>query len=101
LLRLPTGRAAAGRDVAGVARRHGHRQSLQAVFLPDPVYVARLVAEAASGAEAIQLAAAHRPDVALLDIQMPEVNGIEAARQIVAANPDARVLMLTMFDDDH
>jgi DNA-binding NarL/FixJ family response regulator len=60
-----------------------------------------LVAEAASGNEAVLLAARHRPDVALLDIQMPEVNGIEAARQIVAANPEAKVLMLTMFDDDH
>jgi DNA-binding NarL/FixJ family response regulator len=60
-----------------------------------------LVAEAASGAEAIQLAANHRPDVVLLDIQMPEMNGVEAARQIVAANPAAKVLMLTMFDDDH
>lgn len=60
-----------------------------------------LVAEAASGNEAIQLAAQHRPDVALLDIQMPEVNGIEAARQIVADSPNVRVLMLTMFDDDY
>jgi DNA-binding NarL/FixJ family response regulator len=60
-----------------------------------------LVAEAANGNEAIQLAARHRPDVVLLDIQMPELNGIEAARQIVAANPEAKVLMLTMFDDDH
>jgi DNA-binding NarL/FixJ family response regulator len=60
-----------------------------------------LVAEAASGTEAIQLAADHRPDVVLLDIQMPEMNGIEAARQIVAAIPEAKVLMLTMFDDDH
>jgi DNA-binding NarL/FixJ family response regulator len=75
------------------------RDGLKTLILSAPDV--ELVAEAASGAEAIQLAADHRPDVALLDIQMPEVNGIEAARQIVAANPEARVLMLTMFDDDH
>lgn len=75
------------------------RDGLKTLILSTPDV--ELVAEAASGAEAIQLAAAHRPDVVLLDIQMPEMNGIEAARQIVAANPEAKVLMLTMFDDDH
>ena len=75
------------------------RDGLKTLILSAPDV--ELVAEATSGAEAIRLTAAHRPDVALLDIQMPEVNGIEAARQIVAANPDTRVLMLTMFDDDH
>lgn len=75
------------------------RDGLKTLILSAPDV--ELVAEATSGAEAMQLAAAHRPDVVLLDIQMPEMNGIEAARQIVAENPAARVLMLTMFDDDH
>jgi DNA-binding NarL/FixJ family response regulator len=75
------------------------RDGLKTLILSAPDV--ELVAEATSGAEAIQLAADHRPDVALLDIQMPEVNGIEATRQIVAANAGAKVLLLTMFDDDH
>lgn len=60
-----------------------------------------LVAEATTGQEAVQLAARHRPDVILMDLKMPDINGIEATRRIMADNPDIRILMLTMFDDDH
>ncbi|MED7929677.1 response regulator transcription factor [Nonomuraea sp. LP-02] len=59
-----------------------------------------VVAEAADGRQAVELARAHRPDVALLDIAMPHVNGLEAARRILAANPAPRVIMLTMYDTD-
>jgi DNA-binding NarL/FixJ family response regulator len=57
--------------------------------------------EAASGDEAIRLANANHPDLILMDLQMPEVNGIEATRRIVQDLPQVKVLMLTMFDDDH
>jgi len=59
-----------------------------------------VVAEAASGAEAVRLTGEHRPAVAVLDVQMPGVNGIEATRQIKAAYPEVRVLILTAYDED-
>jgi DNA-binding NarL/FixJ family response regulator len=59
-----------------------------------------VVAEAADGDEAVALVAGHQPDVAVLDVQMPGVNGIEATRRIKARHPDVRVLILTAYDDD-
>lgn len=56
--------------------------------------------EAATGDEAIALAAQVQPDVILMDIQMPGVNGIDATRQIFQASPHIGVLMVTMFEDD-
>jgi DNA-binding NarL/FixJ family response regulator len=60
----------------------------------------QVVAEATTGAEAVSLTLEHRPEVAVLDIQMPEMTGIEAARQIRAKIPEAQVLVLTAYDDD-
>jgi DNA-binding NarL/FixJ family response regulator len=59
-----------------------------------------VVAEASDGADAVRLAGEHQPHVAVLDVQMPGMNGIEATRQIKAAYPDVRVLILTAYDDD-
>jgi DNA-binding NarL/FixJ family response regulator len=59
-----------------------------------------VVGEAADGAEAVALAAETQPQVVLMDIRMPGVNGIAATEQIVAANPAPRVLVLTTFDLD-
>ncbi|MFI6157581.1 response regulator [Kitasatospora sp. NPDC051170] len=59
-----------------------------------------VVAEAGDGAEAVAAAVAHRPDVALLDIRMPVMDGLEAARRILARVPGCRVIMLTTFDLD-
>jgi DNA-binding NarL/FixJ family response regulator len=59
-----------------------------------------VVAEAANGDEAVALVAEHAPDVAVLDIQMPGVSGIEATRRIKAEHPHVRVLILTAYDDD-
>jgi DNA-binding NarL/FixJ family response regulator len=59
-----------------------------------------IVGEAPDGAEAVRLAAELRPDVILMDVRMPGVDGIEATRRIVSRDPAARVLILTTFDLD-
>lgn len=59
-----------------------------------------VVAEAADGEQAVTLVAEHQPDVAVLDIQMPGLTGIEATRRIKAQHPNVRVLVLTAYDDD-
>lgn len=61
-----------------------------------------VVGEAESGAAAVQMAQSLRPDVVLMDINMPGLNGIEATKQIMASatSPRAAVLIITMFDDD-
>ena len=57
--------------------------------------------EAKDGRETVELAATMKPDLILLDIGMPNLNGLEAARQILAASPEAAILILTMHDTDH
>lgn len=59
-----------------------------------------LVAEASTGNETMKIAAELQPDVILMDIQMPDVNGIDATRQILRVSPHIGVIMLTMFKDD-
>ncbi|HEX7434995.1 MAG TPA: response regulator transcription factor [Anaerolineaceae bacterium] len=74
--------------------RHGIRGLL--VATPD----FEVIGEATSGDEAITLADELVPDVILMDIHMPGVNGIEATRRILHDHPQIRVLMVTMFEDD-
>ena len=59
-----------------------------------------VVAEASNGLEAVQKAARYRPTVVLMDIRMPELDGLQASRRILAADDAARILILTTFDLD-
>ncbi len=74
------------------------RDGLKALF--DSVADTTVISEATTGAEAIQQAEKHQPDVILMDIQMPDLNGIEATRQIVQTSPHIGVIIVTMFEDD-
>jgi DNA-binding NarL/FixJ family response regulator len=59
-----------------------------------------VVAEAADGAEARELALRERPDVAILDVKMPKLTGLQATREIKAQAPETKVLILSMHDDE-
>jgi DNA-binding NarL/FixJ family response regulator len=74
------------------------REGLQALLssIPD----IEVVGETSSGKEALKLAVEYQPDVILMDIQMPDLNGIEATRQILGTSPHIGIVVLTMFKDD-
>lgn len=59
-----------------------------------------VVAEAANGRDAVAQAREHAPDITLMDVRMPGRDGIEATRELLAAAPDTRVIILTTFEDD-
>ena len=74
------------------------RDGLRALFeqLPDM----ELVAEAATGAEAVRAAVTERPDVVIMDLGMPDMDGFDATREIGRVAPDVAVLVLTMTEDE-
>jgi len=74
------------------------RQGLRRILEEQPGW--RVVAEAGNGLEAVTLAAELEPDIVILDIGMPRLNGLEAARQITKKAPEARVLILSMHADE-
>lgn len=74
------------------------REGLHALLSADGGFA--IVGDARTGAEAVKLVAKLRPDVILMDIAMPVLNGLEATRQILAADPDARVIVLSAHSDD-
>jgi DNA-binding NarL/FixJ family response regulator len=82
-----------------IADDHGVvREGLRAVLGSEADM--EVVGEAATGKDVVERAAELRPDVILMDIQMPQINGIEATRRILEGNPDVGVVVLTMFEDD-
>jgi DNA-binding NarL/FixJ family response regulator len=74
--------------------RHGLTALLAA--MPD----IEVLAEGATGHDAVRLAAELRPDVVVMDLNMPELNGVEATRLVTGQHPEVGVLVLTMFEDD-
>lgn len=74
------------------------REGLQGILGSDESV--EVVAEAATGEEAVEAVAAHQPDVVVMDLHMPDLNGIEATRRILQQSPHVGVLVLTMFEDD-
>jgi DNA-binding NarL/FixJ family response regulator len=74
------------------------RRGLAAELTQVPGWV--VAGEAANGRDAVELAAALKPDIVVLDLTMPELNGLEAARKIISANPAARVLILTAHESE-
>jgi DNA-binding NarL/FixJ family response regulator len=77
---------------------HLMRAGLTAVLEADPGI--EVVGQAATGREAVSLTRRHAPDVVLMDVRMPDLDGIAATRQLAAAAPEARVLILTTFEED-
>ncbi|KGI86104.1 MULTISPECIES: response regulator transcription factor [Exiguobacterium] len=74
------------------------REGLKRIFdLEDEFTV---VAEGRTGTEAIRIAADHKPEILILDINMPELNGIEATKQLSVLSPETRVLILSIHDDE-
>ncbi len=69
------------------------RQGLKALF--------QVASEASDGQEAVRLAAKVQPEVAILDISMPVLNGLDAARELLKSSPKTKVVLLTQHDEDH
>ncbi len=74
------------------------RDGLRAMLGTQPDF--QIVGEAASGVEAVQRAGQLQPDVILLDLEMPDFDGVTALEKIRAANPAARIIILTAYDED-
>lgn len=74
------------------------RAGVKAILATDPAI--EVVAEAGDGREAVESARAHRPDIALLDVRMPHMDGLAAAAEMRKAVPETAVVMLTTFGED-
>ncbi|HTL69637.1 MAG TPA: response regulator transcription factor [Lacunisphaera sp.] len=74
------------------------REALRTLLALQPDFA--IVAEAENGERAVALARVHQPDVILMDLRMPEMDGVEATRRVLAATPATRVVVLTTFEED-
>ena len=93
--------ARAGADPIRVLIADDHalfRRGLEMVLKEEPGI--ELVGKASDGAEAVQMAGEVLPDVVLMDVRMPKITGIEAARQVKEVAPSAKIVMLTVSDEE-
>src|SRR3712207_1491963 len=74
------------------------RQGVRALLETQPDF--QIVGEAASGEQGVRLASEHAPDVVLMDLVMPGMNGVEATRQIKQQSPRTQVIVLTSYHED-
>ena len=98
---LPTDTIAAAAGLARVLLVDDHallRTGVANIINQEPDL--RVVAEAGNGAEAVQAFELHHPDITLLDLRMPVMEGVEAVRQLRLRDPNARVIVLTTYDTD-
>jgi NarL family two-component system response regulator LiaR len=75
------------------------RDGIKAILSRDPDF--RVTGEAENGSDAVQFVKKHRPDLVLLDIGLPGLNGVETTAEILRYQPDAKVVILSMYDDDN
>ncbi len=74
------------------------RQGLKSLIVREGI--ADVIAEASNGNELLELLNRHQPDLILMDIEMPEMNGVEATRRALEINPDLKILVLSTFGDE-
>ena len=75
------------------------RDGIKAILRHSDDFV--VMAEAENGTEAVQISKLKRPDIILMDIGLPGLNGIETTTEILRYNPEAKVIILSMYDDEH
>ncbi|WP_373279204.1 response regulator [Halalkalibacter okhensis] len=74
------------------------REGVKRILAMEPEF--EIVADGQDGSQAIELVKIHRPDVILMDINMPQVNGVEATKELIQTFPNAKVLILSIHDDE-